>query len=391
MNRHGSVAMPGLPIGKIWSGLRFIGRWLGPVLVLLSIYLILFPLGPFLDPSGPSALVGGVITSIAWTARRKAGRTRTSRILAATAVIGLAYWGYHRWDGARGYHTETVRFANRGAHLVGTLYLPDRPGKHPGIVWVHGGGPGTRQQMAMFGEHFARTGYVVAIFDKRGIGDSTGHYEPATIRPANLDLLASDASAALTLLAERPEARADMTGFVGTSAGGWVTAKAAVLNGHAAFMLLISGATVPTHSHIRWEAFHLFQGRDPKAALSQTSLAVGLKSFVRGDVPEGMSIDQAFDEAQKLSFDISFADYDPMVDLRKLDIPGLWLDGDRDWTIPAGPTRRNIAILRTAGKPYTHRLIPSGWHSMLIGPKRPVLDTMDSWLAGVTTQKAKAD
>jgi uncharacterized protein len=371
----------------LWAGLKFCGRWLGPALIVLAVWLILFPFSPFLDVSGLVALCGGIISTIAWVSGRKSDRMRSRRLIATAAVIGLTYFGFSSWNGQRGYHTETVSFDNRGARLVGTLYLPDRPGKHPGIVWVHGGGPGTRQQFSPFATHFARTGYATVIFDKRGIGDSTGHYEPATVRSDNLDLLASDASAALSLLAKRPEVRADMTGFVGASAGGWVTAKAAVLNNHAAFMLLLSGATYSTHSHIRYEALHLFHGRVPGSALSQTSISAGLKSFGRGDVPDGMSPDQAADAAQEIKIDPPFPDYDPMVDLRKLNIPGLWLVGDKDWTIPSGPTKRNIEKLRRAGKPYEYRDIPGGHHAFVIGPKRLVLDTMDNWLARVTANR----
>ncbi|MEO6717599.1 MAG: prolyl oligopeptidase family serine peptidase [Novosphingobium sp.] len=375
---------------NLWAALKFIGRWLGPALVLLAAWLFLFPLGLLLDVWKLTALAGGLISALAWFAGRKSERVIGIRCVAAAAIIGLAMFAYGYWHGKRGYHTETVTFDNRGARLVGTLYLPDRPGKHPGIVWVHGGGPGTRMQFSPIAIHFAQAGYATVIFDKRGISDSTGHYEPATIKPDNLDLLASDASAALTLLAKRPEVRADMVGIVGASAGGWVTPKAAVLNGHAAFMLLLSGATYSTHSHIRYEAFHLFGGKNPDSPLSQTSLSTGLKSFVRGDVPDGMSIDQAADEAQNLRIDVGFANYDPMGDLRKLNIPGLWLVGDKDWTIPSGPTRRNITLLRKEGKPYAYRDIPGGWHVFAIGPKQLVLDTMDNWLARVTVEERKA-
>jgi pimeloyl-ACP methyl ester carboxylesterase len=373
---------------KLWAGLKFMGRWLGPVLVLLAAWLFMFPFSPFLDVSGLSALVGGIISAIAWFAGRKSDRVKSRRILASAAVIGLAYFAFSRWNGQRGYHTETVRFDNRGAHLVGTLYLPDRPGKVPGIVWVHGGGPLTRQQNSIFATHFARAGYAMFMYDKRGIGDSTGYFEKDhPLSPENLDLLASDASAALSMLANRPEVRADMAGFVGASQGGWTTPRAAVLNGHAAFMLLLSGSTASTHSFVRYESFHLFHGRDPGTAISQTSLSVGIKSFGQGNIPDGMSIDQAAALAQKVKLDGSMPDFDPMVDLRALNIPGLWLVGDKDWTIPSGPTMRNLDILRKEGKPYEYRNIPGGWHAMIIAPKRLVLDTIDTWLARVTAAK----
>jgi uncharacterized protein len=97
-----------------------------------------------------------------------------------------------------------------------------------------------------------------------------------------------------------------------------------------------------------------------------------------------MTPDQADVLAQKTAIDLPYADFDPLVDLRALDIPGLWMLGDRDWMVPSGSNARNLDEL---GKPYEYRNIPGAWHGMLIGPKALVLDNIDTWLAQVAAQK----
>jgi pimeloyl-ACP methyl ester carboxylesterase len=111
------------------------------------------------------------------------------------------------------------------------------------------------------------------------------------------------------------------------------------------------------------------------------------KAFGRGDIPESMSADQAYAVAQKVSESTFPCDaYDPTTDLRALNIPGLWLMGDRDWMVPSEPEIHNLQRLRELGKPYEYRNIPGAGHSMQGGPKNLVEDTIKQWLARVTNQ-----
>jgi dienelactone hydrolase len=368
----------------------FVGRWLGPALLVFAAVLLVFPPSPFGDASRTMALAGGVITAIAAAFMRAPERRRLRRMFAVAALAGLAFGGWRYWAQNSGYHEQTVRFDNRGAQLVGTLYLPDRAAKVPGIVWVHGSGAEPRALFAPFAGHFARSGYAVLLYDKRGAGESGGAFVGGeqAIAADNIDLLASDASAALSFLARRPEVRRDAVGFVGASQAGWITPRAAVQNGHAAFMLLLSGPTTSAHAQLRYERFHISGGRAPS---SRPQPAQVFKAFGRGDIPDGMTADQADVAAQQIPQAFSFPDYDPMADLRVLDIPGLWLLGDRDWMVPSGPTARNIEALRQLGKPYQYRSIPGAWHAMAIGPKGLVLTTIDGWLAQVTAAKQPAE
>ena len=370
---------------QLWTIATCAARWFGPALVLLAALLFLFPPMPFVDIAATVALPGATVTALAWLFTRAPERRRSRAILGIVALAALAFTGWRQWEARRGYHTETVHFDNRGARLVGTLYLPDRGdgrGKVPGVVWVHGSGPMARSGYAPFAQHFAQAGYAVLLYDKRGIGESSGRYEGAhAICPANVELLASDAAAALTVLAWRPEVRAEATGFVGASQAGWIVPRAAVLNGHAAFMLLLSGPVTSAHAFLRYERFRL--GPPSDGSLSAVAAEV-IKAYGRGDAPEGLTPDAVHALAQKTALDYPCPDYDPMTDLRALDIPGLWVTGAHEWMVPAGPTIRNLESLRALGKPYRYDAIPHADHAMIVGPRARVLGAVDSWLAQVT-------
>jgi len=79
------------------------------------------------------------------------------------------------------YRSEEVRFQNGDITLAGTLLVPNRAGRHPGVVLIHGSGPAPRSGFYSFylyhAEAFARNGIAALVYDKRGSGLSTGTYE----------------------------------------------------------------------------------------------------------------------------------------------------------------------------------------------------------------------
>lgn len=340
---------------KIWGILGSVGRWLGPVLLLLAAWLFVFPPMPFGNAASTVAPAGAIISVIAWFFARGPERRRDRWILATGALVGLTYFGWSSWDERRGYTQEIVSFNNRGAHLVGTLYIPDRHGKVPGMVFLPGSGGVPRHFYRSYATHFAQAGYAVLLYDKRGVGDSSGVREGKGILGGHKDmgLLASDAAAALALLAARPEVRTDALGIAGVSEGGLIAPQAAAINGHVAFMLNLTSPTTT-----------LFQGMKFQNA-----------SHNGGE--------QQLAEAERWFG----KDYDPMPSLRALGVPGLWLMADGDTMIPNRASIRNLDSLRKLGKPYEYRVIPGAWHGLVFGPKALVLDTIDTWLARVTTEK----
>jgi dienelactone hydrolase len=337
-------------MGRVWGALKFVGRWLGPMLILLAAGLVLFPPPmPFADPAKSAALVGAIFTAVACIFIRAPEQRRLRRIFVICALAAFAFTGWRYWEAARGYHKEIVHFDNRGAHLKGTLYLPDRAGKVPAMVLLTGSGLTPRFLYQDYAVHFAQAGYAVLLYDKRGVGESSGEKQAACFLCADkdLELLASDAAAGLSFLSARREVREEAVGFTGLSEGGLVAPRAAVLNGHAAFMLMITSPTTTLYDIAN------FQSPTGQAELQRT----GIK------------------------------DFDPMPSLNALDIPALWVMAGNDTLTPNSASIRNLENLRQLGKPNRYRVIPGAWHALFIAPKADVLDTMDGWLTQVTEVK----
>jgi pimeloyl-ACP methyl ester carboxylesterase len=134
---------------------------------------------------------------------------------------------------------EDVRFSNADVQLAGTLILPNRPGRHPAIVLVHGSGAADRHYVLPFARFLVRHGIAVLGYDKRGVGESTGDWNAATFEE-----LAGDVIAAVNSLKNRAEIDPAQIGLLGISQAGWVMPIAAVRQNDIAFLISISGAGV---------------------------------------------------------------------------------------------------------------------------------------------------
>jgi len=69
-----------------------------------------------------------------------------------------------------------VKIQAQGAVLAGTITEPLAAGPHPGIVIIHGSGPGPRIDYGTWVGAYASLGLTVLAYDKRGNGSSTGAY-----------------------------------------------------------------------------------------------------------------------------------------------------------------------------------------------------------------------
>jgi pimeloyl-ACP methyl ester carboxylesterase len=131
---------------------------------------------------------------------------------------------------------EEVTFKNGGVTLAGTLLIPPSKGKHPAIVFTHGGGPQLREVFWGLGYLYAARGFVVLSYDKRGVGKSTGNWGEASFED-----LADDAVAAARFLQARAGIAKNQIGFWGLSQGGWIAPLAASRMSESAFAIALSG------------------------------------------------------------------------------------------------------------------------------------------------------
>ena len=158
---------------------------------------------------------------------------------------------------------EPVRIPSIGFNLAGSLVkpagTPDKPPvKLPAIVLVGGSGPTDRDSMVfgipIMGEMargLVEAGFLVVRYDKRGIGQSGGRAEGATIGD-----YAEDVRATISWLEKRPDVDKRRIGLVGHSEGAWVALSVAARDKRVKAISLIagpsaSGATVVLEQQAR--------------------------------------------------------------------------------------------------------------------------------------------
>jgi uncharacterized protein len=146
------------------------------------------------------------------------------------------------------YREEAVRFSSGDATLSGTLLLPTGDGPHPAVALAHGAGPVRRQDLLWLeASHLARRGVAALVYDKRGVGESTGDYASATFDDLTADLLA-----AVAVLTDHPAIDRDRVGVTGFSQGGWLVAKAAQATDDIAFAVAYSPSGVTPADQQAW-------------------------------------------------------------------------------------------------------------------------------------------
>src|SRR3989454_6342554 len=143
-----------------------------------------------------------------------------------------------------------------GAVLAATITEPLTPAPHPGIVIVHGSGPGPRIDYGIWVGLYASLGLTGLAYDKRGNGASTGRYPGEGASDRNLEIYAADAAAVLRFMTSWPGIDPGRVGFHGGSQGGWVVPLAIGRHqAQAAFAVLVSGPAVTSEPQQVWAAF----------------------------------------------------------------------------------------------------------------------------------------
>jgi cephalosporin-C deacetylase-like acetyl esterase len=144
-----------------------------------------------------------------------------------------------------GYRVEKVTFQTRpGVRMTANAYAPDRPGKLPAILMVHGHWRGAKQDPVVQARCIgaAKLGFFVLCVDafgagERGVGTALGEYHgemtAATLLPVGLPLSGLQVyenMRAVDYLLTRPEVDGDRIGITGASGGGNQTMYAGAMD-----------------------------------------------------------------------------------------------------------------------------------------------------------------
>ena len=246
---------------------------------------------------------------------------------------------------------EQMAFTNGATRLNGTLSFPDTKGPHPAIVFIHGSGPGDRDQLRFIADYFLVNGFATFVYDKR-----------SNWLDSSFSDLADDALAGLRGLKSRSDIQ--QVGLWGVSQGGWLVAIAASRSSDVAFIINESGPGMTPEEQMQFTVRTKLQAARFDAAAMLAASNLVRKNFDSVRTGSGWdALAKANDAARhELWFphmaslemhrdDPAFwrlnAFFDPVPALRQVRCPVLAIYGERDTLVSA---RQSADIWRTTLK-----------------------------------------
>ena len=235
----------------------------------------------------------------------------------------------------------SVRIPGNGFNLAGTLSQPSgsapEKGRYPAIVLIGGSGPTDRDELVagipVFGllaSPLADAGYHVLRYDKRGIGQSGGRAETAT-----LEDFAEDARAAVEFLRDRKDVDDDRIVLVGHSEGGLIAMQVASRDDDIAGVVLMAAPSVPGGELVLEQQQYMLG----KMKLSETERAarIDLQKRIQAAVlgeGEWQNIPNPLRRQADTPWFRSFLQFSPAAVISKVEQPVLILQGEIDRQVP---------------------------------------------------------
>ena len=274
-----------------------------------------------------------------------------------------------------------VTFQNGNVTLAGTLILPTGAGRHPAVVFVHGSGAEGRWASRYLATAFATRGVAALIYDKRGVGQSTGDW-----RSASLAELAGDAAAAVARLRQEQVIDARRIGLHGHSQGGTLAPMIAARSRDVAFIIASAASGVPTDSTEIFSILNSVYPNAPSAVDSANArayvselVAVAYHGKQRNVLDSMVGQYQGRPwffapparDASYWSFSRMFAEYRPLHWWGQVRVPVLLIYGAADQRVPPAESAARISgelLRRAANADVTVRILPHADHAFRLPP-----------------------
>ncbi len=269
---------------------------------------------------------------------------------------------------------EQVFINSLGFTIAATTTRPAAPAaRMPAVVLIAGSGSADRDEsvanIPVFGQlsgDLANAGYFVVRFDKRGVGQSGGRSESATLQD-----YADDAVKVVEWLNHRKDIDPKRIVLVGHSEGGYVAMLAAARAGSkvAAIALLSSPGTTGRELVIAQQQHALDLANDSadvKAAKIQLQQRI-LSAVTSGNGWEGIP-PQMQKQADTLWFK-SLIEFDPAAAMKKVKQPVLILHGSKDGVIASSNADKLEALAagrKEKSAPQTRKVLLPNLNHLLV-------------------------
>lgn len=225
--------------------------------------------------------------------------------------------------------------------LAGTLLTPLGETPAPAVILIPGSGAATRDgswnMYRKIGEDLVQRGSAVLLYDKRGVGDSTGDWESETF-----DERAQDVAAMVAYLQSREEIDASQIGLVGHSQGAYIAPLVvAKYSSDVKFVVLLAGSGEKVWNQIltNERAESLGNGLSEDEVQARVADLEGQLKFLQKV--------QAPCRALKAHYLCFVLDHDPTLALETLTVPTLALYAELDTQVPPDV---NIPLVESALK-----------------------------------------
>jgi uncharacterized protein len=281
---------------------------------------------------------------------------------------------------ARPFEEREITFSNGPTKLAGSLILPPTGNSLTAVVFLHGSGAEGRWASRFLATQLARHGIAALIFDKRGVGASTGDW-----RKAIPEDLAGDGVAAVARLLQEPRINKRRIGIHGHSQGGTLAPLVAARSKNVAFVIGSAAAGLPTDSV---EVYSVLNSVYPKAKTAADS------ADARAYVSELVAVAYHGHPRQKLdaiiavskdrpwffqppapdnsywSFSRVYERYQPLQWWAKVRVPVLLVYGAEDRRVPPSESAARIAdtLHRAGNHDVTVRIFPGADHTFRLPP-----------------------
>jgi uncharacterized protein len=247
--------------------------------------------------------------------------------------------------------------------LPATLTVPSGAGPFPAVVLVHGSGPNDRDEtvgaVKVFkdlAEGLASRGIAVLRYEKR-----TRQYSSkmAGLQAMTVDdETVEDAARAAALLRTQKEVAPNRVYVIGHSLGGYVSPRIATEDGKLAGLVLLAANARPLEDLIVEQAEYM--GAKGQQLENVKVLQKRIKAVDSGDedAPPIMGM--------PVSYLVDLKGYDPVASARKLTLPMLVLQGERDYQV----TMTDFNLWKTglaARKDVAFRSFPAMNHLFVAG------------------------
>ncbi len=248
---------------------------------------------------------------------------------------------------------ENVLLPANGFSLAGTLSKPrDAKGPLPAVVLLSGAGDTDRDEtvagVSIFGQlanALADAGLAVLRYDKRGVGQSGGRPESATLTD-----YANDARDAINALANRKDVDKKRIAVLGYGEGGWIAMMAAAKNNKVAALVLLATVAAPGSELNLYQVAHGLERSNWPDAQKQQTIDLQKKiqqAVITGKGWETLGADPTVRRQADTPYFQSFLMFDPAKVMKDIKQPVLIVEGGIDKQLPPANADRLVALAKT--------------------------------------------